>query len=76
MPVKDENTLYFIYDEDIGASAVYLGTRLITGSGEIQGASNLNELNTYLAMIKSSTGFLLIMCSSTILSTVFSFTLP
>lgn len=45
LEVKDENTLYFIYDEVTGSSVIYLGSRIVSGSGEIRGASNLSELN-------------------------------
>ena len=45
LPVKDPDTLYFVYTEDSSEAALYLGTRLIAGSEDLQGASNLSELN-------------------------------
>lgn len=45
---KSDDTLYFVYDEDKGSTALYLGNRLIAGTGEIVGPSNLDELNDVL----------------------------
>lgn len=45
---KDSDTLYFVYNEDDTATALYLGSRLIAGSGTIEGANNLDELNDVL----------------------------
>ena len=45
LAVKDENTLYFIYDaEDNTKGTLYLGTRLIGSVGGSGGVSNLSEL--------------------------------
>ena len=45
LPHKNEDTLYFvIQEEDSTAMALYLGSRLISGSGSIQGAASLDEL--------------------------------
>lgn len=43
--IKDSDTLYLVYSEDEKSSALYLGERLISGIGTIEGPSNLNELN-------------------------------
>ena len=43
--IKDSDTLYFVYSEDNASSALYLGERLISGTGVIEGPSNLSELN-------------------------------
>ena len=48
LETKSEDTLYFVYDEDKGSTALYLGNRLIAGTGEIIGPSNLDELNDVL----------------------------
>ena len=45
LPVKNPDTLYFIYSEDSSEAALYLGNRLIAGSEDLQGANNLSELN-------------------------------
>lgn len=48
LETKQEDTLYFVYDEDKNSTALYLGGRLIAGTGEIVGANNLDELNDVL----------------------------
>lgn len=48
LATKDSDTLYFVYNEDDTATALYLGSRLIAGSGTIEGANNLDELNDVL----------------------------
>ena len=48
LETKQEDTLYFVYDEDKNSTALYLGGRLIAGTGEIIGANNLDELNDVL----------------------------
>lgn len=48
LATKQSDTLYFVYDEDSDTTALYLGGRLITGTGEILGANNLDELNDVL----------------------------
>ena len=48
LETKDTDTLYFVYNEDQSSTALYLGSRLIAGTGEILGASSLDELNDVL----------------------------
>lgn len=54
LATKSDDTLYFVYNPDNTTTALYLGNRLIAGTGEIAGASNLDELNDVL--IKSIAG--------------------
>lgn len=35
LPNKDNDTLYFIYEEDEASSLLYLGSKLITGSDTV-----------------------------------------
>ena len=42
---KDADTLYFIYEEDELTGELYLGSKLIAGSGEINGANALKDLS-------------------------------
>ena len=48
LETKDVDTLYFVYNEDQSSTALYLGSRLIAGTGEILGANNLDELDDVL----------------------------
>ena len=48
LPVKEEDTLYFVYSTDGKECALYLGSRLVSGNGTIDGASMLDELNDVL----------------------------
>ena len=48
LATKQADTLYFVYNEDSDTTALYLGGRLIAGTGEIIGANNLDELNDVL----------------------------
>lgn len=48
LATKQSDTLYFVHDEDSDTAALYLGGKLITGTGEILGANNLDELNDVL----------------------------
>lgn len=41
---KDSDTLYFIYEEDELTGELYLGSKLIAGAGEINGATALKDL--------------------------------
>lgn len=45
---KDIDTLYFIYEEDKSTGELYLGSKLIAGSGEIDGATALDDLSDVL----------------------------
>ena len=45
---KDSDTLYFIYEEDELTGELYLGSKLIAGSGEIEGATTLRGLGDVL----------------------------
>ena len=38
---KSEDTLYFVYSEDSSTTALYLGERLIAGTGESSGVNSL-----------------------------------
>jgi hypothetical protein len=42
---KDIDTLYFIYDENELTGQLYLGSKLIAGSGEVNGATSLSGLS-------------------------------
>ena len=44
LPTKEQDTLYFVYSKDGTECALYLGNRLVTGNGTIDGALNLDEL--------------------------------
>ena len=48
LPVKEEDTLYFVYSTDGKECGLYLGSRLVSGNGTIDGASVLDELNDVL----------------------------
>lgn len=53
---KDEDTLYFLYSEDVGnkSTAIYLGSKLITGNATIQGTTELRGLTDVgLSMLKN-----------------------
>lgn len=41
---KDSDTLYFIYEEDELSGELYLGSKLIAGSGEFNGITTLDTL--------------------------------
>ena len=45
---KDSDTLYFIYEEDELTGELYLGSQLIAGAGEIEGATALRGLGDVL----------------------------
>ena len=45
---KDSDTLYFIYEEDELTGELYLGSKLIAGAGEINGATTLAGLTDIL----------------------------
>ena len=45
---KDSDTLYFIYEEDELTGELYLGSKLIAGAGEINGATTLEGLTDVL----------------------------
>ena len=45
---KDSDTLYFIYEEDELTGELYLGSKLISGDGEINGATTLAGLTDVL----------------------------
>ena len=45
---KDPDTLYFIYEEDELTGELYLGSKLIAGSGEVTGATALSGLTDIL----------------------------
>ena len=48
LTVKDSDTLYFIYEEDELTGELYLGSKLIAGAGEINGATTLAGLTDVL----------------------------
>ena len=48
LQTKSEDTLYFVYNEEDSSTALYLGNRLIAGTGEFIGANNFDELNDVL----------------------------
>lgn len=48
LQTKSEDTLYFVYNEEDTSTALYLGNRLIAGTGEFIGANNFDELNDVL----------------------------
>lgn len=48
LPTKEEDTLYFVYSEDGKECALYLGGRLVSGNGTIDGATCLDELTDVL----------------------------
>jgi hypothetical protein len=45
---KDSDTLYFIYEEDELSGELYLGSKLISGDSEINGATSLSGLTDIL----------------------------
>ena len=45
---KNNDTLYFIYEEDESSGSLYLGSKLIAGSGTIEGAQVLSDLQDVL----------------------------
>lgn len=61
LSVKDENTLYFIYDaEDNTKGTLYLGSRLIGSVGGSGGVSNLSELADVIVTGASTGDFLVL----------------
>ena len=48
LEIKSDDTLYFVYDEENNSTALYLGSRLIAGTGEIIGSDSLSGLNDVL----------------------------
>lgn len=42
---KDDDTLYFVYEEDKASAELYLGDKLIAGGSVAGGASALEELS-------------------------------
>jgi hypothetical protein len=61
LSVKDENTLYFIYDsEDESKGSLYLGARLIGSVGGSGGVSNLSELSDVLVSSANTGDFLVL----------------
>lgn len=44
----EPDTLYFIYEEDESSASLYLGSKLIAGSGTIEGAQVLSDLQDVL----------------------------
>ena len=48
LPEKNDDTLYFIYEEDESSGSLYLGSKLIAGSGTIEGAQVLSDLQDVL----------------------------
>ena len=48
LPTKEQDTLYFVYSEDGKECALYLGNRLVSGNGTIDGATSFDELNDVL----------------------------
>lgn len=48
LPTKEQDTLYFVYSEDGKECALYLGHRLVSGNGTIDGATSFDELNDVL----------------------------
>lgn len=45
---KNLDTLYFIYEDDALTGKLYLGNKLISGTGEITGATSLKGLSDVL----------------------------
>ena len=61
LSVKDENTLYFIYDaEDNTKGTLYLGNRLIGSVGGSGGVNNLSELSDVLVSGANTGDFLVL----------------
>ena len=48
LPEKNNDTLYFIYEEDESSGSLYLGSKLIAGNGAIEGAQVLSDLQDVL----------------------------
>lgn len=48
LPEKNNDTLYFIYEEDESSGSLYLGSKLIAGSNTIEGAQFLSDLQDVL----------------------------
>ena len=61
LSVKDENTLYFIYDaNDESKGTLYLGTRLIGSVGGSGGVNNLSELSDVIVSSAQTGDFLVL----------------
>ena len=48
LSVKDENTLYFIFEEQAKTASLYLGDILVAGGAPVEGAKNLSDLEDIL----------------------------